>query len=495
MMAPSEPPPLRARLARSIFWIVWSRGVIQLLAFGTTLLVARILEPKDYSEMAIASVFTATMGMLVEMELGAAIIQFRDLDNRELNTCFWITMILATCAYAGLFLASSAVAHWFSLPRLAELLPALALTLPISACSVVSDGLLRKRLALDRISQAQIFAGLVTLPVTLGCALGGLGVWALVAGSLVAPAVRSAATITFSPWYPTFQIGGKRMKEVLHFSLTTLGVRMLSAVREDADVVVVGKLSGDVTLGIYSMAKQLALLPTSKISGIVNALSSPVMAELQTDIHAMREAFYRAVRLTAVISVPMSVGMALVADEMVAVLLGAKWSATVPLLQLLCAYAGVRALDVLFPPVLFARRRQKFLLLYCLTLFIAVPVAAIFGAIWKSATGVVIASTIAYCTLMVIMAKETLREIKGAFSELWIETWPIFAAAAAMAASVFLVRDLMIVGPLHSSFARLVISCLVGATTYATTLLIIGSPVISEGAQLLGWLVRRGVHS
>src|SRR3974390_2527708 len=175
---------LRARLARAVFWIAWSRGVIQLLNFATALVVARILQPSDYGVMAIAGIFTATAGMLAEMGLGAAIIQFRDLNRRELNTCFWITMTLTSAAYAALFLASPAIADWFAIPRLAELLPVLALALPITACSVVSDGLLRKRLAFHRLSQAEMFAGLIKMPVTLGCALAGLGVWALVIASL-----------------------------------------------------------------------------------------------------------------------------------------------------------------------------------------------------------------------------------------------------------------------------------------------------------------------
>ena len=496
MMLLPQDLSLRARLARSIFWIAWSRGVVQVFAFATTLLVARILEPADYGVMAIASIFTVTTGMLAEMGLGAAIIQFRDLDRRELNTCFWITMMLATSVYAALFLASPTIAHWFAVPRLAELLPVAALVLPITACSVVSDGLLRKRLAFDRVSQAEIFASLITMPATLGCALAGLGVWALVVGSLVAPAVRSVATVAFSPWHPGLHLGGKRIKEVLQFSLATLGVKMLWILREDADVVVVGKVTGDVTVGLYSMAKELALLPTNKISAMVNMVSSPVMAELQTDIDAMRVAFYRAVRLTAVIAVPMSVGMALVADEMVAVLLGPKWSPAVPVLRLLCAYAAVRAIDVLLPPVLFARRRQRFLFWYFLTLLLVVPAAALLGSLWDGVKGVVIFSTLVYCAVMTTMAKEALAELKGGLSELWTETWPIFAAGATMAAAVFLVRDFMMAGRLEPPLVRLVLSSVIGATTYCSTLLTIGSPVISEGAQVVGWIIRvRRQHS
>jgi O-antigen/teichoic acid export membrane protein len=152
MMLGSNALPLKARVARSIFWLAWSRGVIQLLSFATTVLVARILVPADYGVMALASVFVGTATMLADMGLGTAIVQFRDLGRRELNTCFWITVMLATIAYAVLSLGAPMIAGWFAVPRLAEVLPVLALALPLSACSAVSDSLLRKRLALDRVS-------------------------------------------------------------------------------------------------------------------------------------------------------------------------------------------------------------------------------------------------------------------------------------------------------------------------------------------------------
>jgi len=86
MISASSELSLRGRLARSVFWIAWSRGALQVLGFATTLIVARILVPADYGVMAIASVWTTSVGLLAEMGLGAAIIQFRDLGPREINT-------------------------------------------------------------------------------------------------------------------------------------------------------------------------------------------------------------------------------------------------------------------------------------------------------------------------------------------------------------------------------------------------------------------------
>src|SRR6516162_10851740 len=99
MMPASAVPSLRTRVASSIFWLAWSRGVLQILSFATTLLVARILVPADYGVMAIASMWTATAALLTEMGLGAAIIQFQDLDRQEIDTCFWITMTLSIVSW------------------------------------------------------------------------------------------------------------------------------------------------------------------------------------------------------------------------------------------------------------------------------------------------------------------------------------------------------------------------------------------------------------
>jgi O-antigen/teichoic acid export membrane protein len=474
-----------------MFWIAWSRGALQILTFATTLFVARILDPADYGVMALATSFTGHAGMLAEMGLGAAIIQFRDLSRRELDTCFWITMTLAIVCFATLFLSASALARWLAVPSLADVLPVLSLVLPLTACRVVSDSLLRKRLALDRVSQAEVIGAVVTLPIIIGCALGGLGVWTLVVGYLVGPAVRSAATFAFAPWFPGFRIGGERVKEVIRFSVATLGIRFMWSLREAANSVVLGKVTGQAAIvGLYTIADEVAHLPGTKISPIINMLASPVMAELQTDIDGLRETFYRALRLTVVIVVPTAAGMALVADDLVAVLLGPKWLPAAPLIRLISLYAAVRAVDVLLPPVLFARRRERFLFWYCLVLLFVMPGAAVLGAIWDGAAGMIVFYTAAYCAVMIFLAKETLVELKGKFSQLWSQIWAIVAATVAMTVVVLILGELAARMQVDSPLVRLALLSFAGAVTYSATLFAIGSRVIGEGAVVLGWILR-----
>jgi len=488
---------LKTRVASSIFWLAWSRGAVQLLSFATTLLVARILTPADYGVMALASVFIGMAVMLADMGLGMAIIQFRDLDRRELNTCFWIILTLAAVAYAALALGAPMIAGWFAVPPLAKVLPVLALVLPVTACSVVSDSLLRKSLALNRVSQAEIIANLVALAVMVGCALvfPDFGVGILVTGSLLVAVVKSFTTFAFAPWLPGFRIGGKRAKEMLDFSLTALGASVMWSLKEQTDVLVIGRITGQDTVGLYSMAKDLAMLPTSKISNVINTLSSPMMAELQTDVEAMRGAFYRAVRLTSAIALPTSTGVALVADELVPVMLGPKWVLAVPILRLLCLYAAVRAIDTLLPPVLIARRRQRFLFWYVLALLIAMPAACALGALWDGAAGAVVFFTPVYCWLMAILTKEALAELKGDFLELWSETWPILAATATMAGVVLVLREIPFPGWLKSPLVELMLLSASGALVYLGALFAFGRTMIVEGAEVLGWILFRRPHA
>jgi O-antigen/teichoic acid export membrane protein len=89
------PGNIQQRIAQSLFWIAWSRVGVQILSFLSTLVVARLLNPSDYGLMAMATVWISAMSLLAEMGLGAAIIQFRNLEESELDTCFWLTMGVA----------------------------------------------------------------------------------------------------------------------------------------------------------------------------------------------------------------------------------------------------------------------------------------------------------------------------------------------------------------------------------------------------------------
>jgi hypothetical protein len=124
-------------------------------------------------------------------------------------------------------------------------------------------------------------------------------------------------------------------------------------------------------------------------------------------------------------------------------------------------------------------------------LLIVVPIAAVFGALWDGATGMVVFSTPAYCAIMAIMAKETLAELNSRFSDLWSATWPILSATAVMSAVVLVLQVFVAASFPGSPWVGLILLSVSGAIIYGAALLATGSPVIREGAEVAGWILFR----
>ena len=483
---------MRERIAKSVFWIVLSRGGVQVLAFLSTLAVARMLDPSDYGLMALAGVWTATIAMVAEMGLGSAIIQFRDLEDRDLNSCFWLTMGIAGIGYLGLCIAAPVIAAWFSSPMLSDVLRVVGLTLPVTALRIVPDGLLRKRLALDKISQAEIAAAIVTIPVVVGLAWAGAGVWALVAAAIVGPLTQSVVTFWFMHWWPGMQIGGAHFREVLSYSAATVGSKVCWMLREQADALVLGKVSGDVLLGFYSMAKQLATLPVDKVSVVVNHIASPMMAELQASRDALRNAFMRSLRLVICICLPLCIGLLLVAEDLIVVVLGPKWMGTVPALKVLCIYAVFSSVAVLLSPVMSACFRARFIFQYTFMQVLIMPLAFWAGAEWGGALGVAIAWATVYPLALSWLAREAFREMRVTWHSVFAQFRTPAAAAAVMVLTVVLIRWGWTHWGLDLAAARLAVTVLLGATVYSTVLLWIGGPIRDEIKEVLGWIFQGG---
>lgn len=482
---------MKDRIAKSVFWMTWSKGLIQILSIVSTLFVARLLNPSDYGLIALAGIWTNTIALLAEMGLGTAIVQFQDLDDGELNACFWLTMGMAGTGYLSLYVAAPTIATWFATPMLAEVLRVVGLSLPLVAIRIVPDSLLRKRLAFDRISQAEIVSSVVTLTVLVGMALAGAGVWALVAGVLIMALVQSLVTFWFVRWRPGLRIVGKRLREVLHYSMATLGAKVGWAVYEQTDSFVLGKVSGEIVLGFYSMAMELATLPVNKISVRVNQLASPIMAELQGDLATMRASFLRVMRLVASLTIPLCVGMALVAEDLVLVALTDKWVAAVPLLQVLCFCSLFRSLEVLLPPVLFARYRTTFLFWWTASLLLIMPFAFLAGAAWMGGLGVALAWVVVYPFIMAWMAQEALKELEISWKTIWVQLRSVVRATLVMAAVVVVVHWTFPASDLMERLARLVLASGVGALAYGLVILSSGGLLVREIAEVAGWIFRR----
>jgi teichuronic acid exporter len=482
---------VKYQIAKSVFWIVWSRGGLQVVSLLSTTMLARLLTPSDYGVLALAGIWTGTVAMLAELGLGGAILQFPNLKRGELSACFWTTMAAAVLGYVAIFALAPSIAAWFNTPVLSPVLRVVALSFPLVALRTIPDSLLRKRLQFDRTSQIEVGATLFSTAVTLVLAWYGTGVWALVAGILVQSAVTTVILCSVVRWWPGFSVELGRLPAILKFSLNTLGARLAWSVYEQTDAIVLGKHSGGQVVGFYSMARFLATLPVIRISGLINSLAVPIMAEIQHDLPSMRGYFLRGLRLVASVTIPMCIGLALVADDLVRVVLSEKWLPALPLFKLLCAYAVIHSLAVLFPPVLLARYRAGYVFWWTVALIIVMPFAFWYGAELWGATGVALAWVLVYPLFLLFLARTTLVELEVGWRPVWRQVAPVIPAVMAMIVCVVGVQAYLPADDLLSRIMRLAVTSVLGATVYGAWLLWWRAPVATEMLEILQWVIGR----
>src|SRR6185503_11876581 len=142
------------------------------------------------------------LALVCELGLGAAVVQFRDLEKGELNLCFFLMNAMAWLTYGALCAAAPAIAAWFDSPGLSAILRVTGLVLPIGALSSVHGALLTKRLQFDGLAKADILGAVVAIPVLFLMAWRGFGVWALVAAALCRPAASALVIFWYERWIP-----------------------------------------------------------------------------------------------------------------------------------------------------------------------------------------------------------------------------------------------------------------------------------------------------
>jgi len=323
--------------------------ISQLITWAITLVVIRLLSPSDYGLLAMAAVFVAFLSMLSDLGLGQALVQSVEVTDEALRRVFAAVLVVHVTLAALLALASPLVAIIFSEPAVTPVVRVLSIQFLIAAFGIVPDALLQRRMDFRARSLIDLAAAVVGACSTLALAVMGKGVWALVAGSLVAQFMRAIGLNYAAPFprWPEFSTRGLHtyLRFGGHMTLTSVLWFALS----QGDLVIAGRWLGKEALGVYSTAMHLASLPSQRIAGLINQLAFPAFSRMQDDRQRVAANTFVGIRALALIGFPVFWGISCIAPELVAVVLGAKWREAIVPLQLVSLIMPIRLISLFVP--------------------------------------------------------------------------------------------------------------------------------------------------
>ncbi len=308
----------------------------------STIVLARLLTPGDFGLVAIATIVLGLASVLLDFGIQVTVVQTRTLEREDVDTA-WTLRLLQNAAIAAMLVVSAGwLAEHYHDIRLQSVLVVLALAYLLDGLTGIGPVIFQRRQQYARevaFFMSKRAAGLV---VTITLALWLRNYWALVIGTLLSSAIgvvlsyamhRVAPRLTLARW--RHFVGAS-----IWLSLHSIGGYLSLQI----DKLIVGRRDGAAMLGAYSLADQIAAMPTSELLAPMNRALFPAMAAVQDDLARLREIFLSALGIQAALALPAAIGLALVAPDVVTVMLGERWSDAGPIMTALALAYGVNAL-------------------------------------------------------------------------------------------------------------------------------------------------------
>lgn len=333
--------------------------VIQLLQLAA---LGRLLEPSDFGLMAMMMVVIGLAISLADFGVGNYIVQVDTLSRQLFWRLFGLGIGLALILSAIIAVAASWVADYYQSPILRDLLPWLGLVVITSTTSQIYFAVLQRSFKFKIIAMVEIISALVCMVVAVGFAWLGYGVWSLIAGQIAFSALKTifylGGTSQFLQAMPASCTG--RISDALRFGYYQVGERLLNFAGWNLDKIIVGKLLGERSLGIYSVAFQLMMRPFSVLNPIFTRVSLPIFSQIKNDNLRLRRGYLDVVRTIALISFPVYLGLAIAAPAIVEILMGSKWTEAAPIVSVLCGLGLLFSLGNPIGTLILAKGRPEF---------------------------------------------------------------------------------------------------------------------------------------
>lgn len=314
---------MRHRVATSVIVLTSARFASRALDFVTLVVLARQLTPADFGLVAIAMSVVQITEAILELPTGNALLQLKAIGRSHLHTAFTIAALRGAVLAAILCALSVPLAAFFGDPRLVPLICALSIAPAARALRSPKSALAFKHLRFRPDALAELFGKACALGIAIGLALATGSYWAIAAGSIASALFYVAGTFVLMPLRPVLTLRDWRL---FHRYLGwMMASQTASALNWQADRFLLGKFASQSTVGHFATLRDLSAI-TQKV--LFESIQRPLIAALsRSSGEPQRQAAAYRLSIGSLLSigVPVAVGQALLAPEIVRLVLGPQW--------------------------------------------------------------------------------------------------------------------------------------------------------------------------
>ena len=330
-----------ALILKSIIWKLSETFLSKGISILTTIILARLLLPKDYGIIALTTIFLQLSDILIQAGFSTALIRKKQIYEEDYSTVLGISLIVAVCLYVLIFIFAPYISNFYGIPQLTNVLRWLSIILFCQAFSSVCNARVAREMKFKFLFICSAIANILSGVVGIICAFYGAGVWALVAQQLIQQLFLTLSLLFFTQTKIKIKIYKDNAKELFSFGINVLIASILSFLGDSIYNLSIGKSYNMTDLGYYEKGSFLPRNIALYTFGSLFNVFLPVMASLQDDTIQLNTLFQRILDLTLYIICPVMTILYVLAPELVSLLLTDKWLPMVGVMRCFCIYYAV----------------------------------------------------------------------------------------------------------------------------------------------------------
>jgi O-antigen/teichoic acid export membrane protein len=332
---------------RAFVWASAGRYLTMAIGLLATLILARLLAPREYGVTVVGGAVFAVAEALRTLGGGTYLIQKHDLAQEDIRACFTVSFLATVLMTGVLWLLAEPLAGFFAMPQLAPYVRVATLGYATGPFTYPIGALMSRRLAFGRIAAVGVLSSLVYAGVSVGLALRGFSymsfAWAGAASTLTTMLCYVILWEDRSIFSPSL----RRWRSLLNFGIYDSATALITQLGDSLPYFIFGKLFTPAAVGLAQRAVMLCMLPERVVLAGVGAVALPAFAQEAREGRGVRGSYLRAIELVTAAQWPSLLLLALLAHSLVWIVLGSQWPAVAPLMRILAI-----ALMFAFPIVL-----------------------------------------------------------------------------------------------------------------------------------------------
>ena len=311
-------------LKKNFFWSLLGNGFNVVFQFLSLVILSKLLSATEYGIIGIMTIFISLGDMLVDSGLSGALLQKKNVVERDFSTLFIFNMAVSLFIYAIVFFIAPWLESFYEVESLSNYIRIYSLSIVIYALCVSQSAKLIRNMQFKTSTIILIISSTVSLALAIVLAIKGYGVYALIYQKIAYAVCRTICLYITNGFFKDFHFSFFSFKEQFNFGGWLLGANIMQTISNNIYSNIIPKIGTLRQNGLFSQSQKINNVPGSVVTLAVGRVLFPYLSKAKDEATLLYQARETNRNLFAIV-LPMFFFLSIVSYPIIMIVFGKEW--------------------------------------------------------------------------------------------------------------------------------------------------------------------------